>query len=46
VWLSTLALADPANEPSQSVIVKLGMCHDRDVVVEGRGARMLYCIEA
>ena len=41
-----LALADPANEPSRNVIVKLGMRHDRDVVVEGRGARMLYCIEA
>lgn len=41
-----LALVDPENEPSRKVILKLGMHHHGDVHVEGRGPRMVYCIEA
>jgi [ribosomal protein S5]-alanine N-acetyltransferase len=44
--LRVLALVDIANEASIHVIEKLGMRHSRDVTVEGRGLRKVYCVEA
>ena len=41
-----LALVDAANAPSINVITKLGMHHESDVAVEGRGQRRVYSIEA
>jgi len=41
-----LALVHPANTRSINVIVKLGMRHEADATVEGRGVRRVYSIEA
>ena len=41
-----LALVDPANAPSMNVLAKLGMRNVTDVTLEGRGGRMVYCIES
>lgn len=41
-----LALAHPANTRSIDVIAKLGMRHEADATVEGRGIRRVYSIEA
>jgi RimJ/RimL family protein N-acetyltransferase len=41
-----LALVHPANARSMNVILKLGMRHQIDTSVEGRGDRRVYSIEA
>ncbi len=41
-----LGLADPANTPSIRVLLKLGMHPCADVVLQGRGPRQVYCLEA
>jgi RimJ/RimL family protein N-acetyltransferase len=40
-----LALADPANTLSINVLAKLGMRHEADATIEGRGHRGVYCVE-
>jgi len=41
-----LALAHPGNVRSINVILKMGMRHESDALVDGRGPRRVYCLEA
>jgi RimJ/RimL family protein N-acetyltransferase len=41
-----LALVNPKNVSSIRALEKLGMRHVRDLAVEGRGSRRVYCIQA
>lgn len=39
-----LAMVAPDNTPSIHVLTKIGLKHEADVTVEGRGIRRIYCV--